>query len=907
MRRFIANLQQFEPEIDAGQIADILWLAQHITSDRPVSPPAESQPVGADEEVIRTSTTTPTVSITVSGYTASISQSETIPSQPDTVPITSEAPSPDEQPTPALTAPPIRVAAARSLRKPIELERALRPLMRKVPSRSRRVLDEIATAEKSAETGIQMPVVRAEPQRWLDLALVIEETSLTEIWRKTINEFQWLLEHLGAFRDVRVWTMRRNQAGSLELLPRHSRSVTQRRRHHHRELIAPSGQRLILVISDCTSVSWWEGKIHDWLAEWATVNLVTLVQLLPQHLWRRGVLGEGLAVQLRTGIPGAPNSQWRVEGLPVWWTPEQRDALKVAVTVPVVTLEPTTLGQWARAVVGLGEVATAGVLFKEDWQPSSGPSVSGQVQTETDQQSAKQIVEQFRSNASPLARRLAVLMAATPVDVRVVELIQQTMVPESRQVHVAEVYLSGLLTRNQETGRFEFQPGVRAELRKSLGQSEAIALLNQVSAYLAERMGREIQSFAAFLLADVPEVTQQEETAIAFAEIGLDVLRQLGGQYASFAESLVQQRQAQRQFPAQQAEKASGSEPSDLPTLKLLEFESVQLVPDRSGDLPPGGIVLQTQDVEVVTIAVESTELQSFEFETATLEGGTKQSDILGNLFRRGEQRIEWVIRKQQRQAYQWVEQLGDEMTLEMVSIPTGSFIMGAPEDELKRQTSERPQHRVNISDFLMGKYPVTQAQWRFVANLPQIKRKLKRGPSRFKGDRRPVERVNWWDAVEFCDRLSVYSGCEYRLPSEAEWEYACRAGTTTPFHVGETITTDLANYRGTETYGQGPKGQYRQKTTDVESFPANAFGLHDMHGNVWEWCLDHWHGSYEGAPEDGSAWLSRDQNSFRVLRGGSWDDDPRGCRSATRFYIIPDGVDLSFGFRVVCVVPRTL
>ncbi|NEQ23918.1 MAG: formylglycine-generating enzyme family protein [Microcoleus sp. SIO2G3] len=183
----------------------------------------------------------------------------------------------------------------------------------------------------------------------------------------------------------------------------------------------------------------------------------------------------------------------------------------------------------------------------------------------------------------------------------------------------------------------------------------------------------------------------------------------------------------------------------------------------------------------------------------------------------------------------------------------------------------------------------------------------LKSDPSNFKGANRPVERVFWNDAVEFCARLSKATGREYRLPSEAEWEYACRAGTTTPFHFGETITTDLANYDGNYTYGSGSKGQYRKQTTNVGSFPPNAFGLHDMHGNVLEWCQDTWHENYNGVPTDGSAWVNENANqNIRTLRGGSWDFNPRVCRSASRDFDLPD-FDLStIGFRVVCEFPRT-
>lgn len=212
------------------------------------------------------------------------------------------------------------------------------------------------------------------------------------------------------------------------------------------------------------------------------------------------------------------------------------------------------------------------------------------------------------------------------------------------------------------------------------------------------------------------------------------------------------------------------------------------------------------------------------------------------------------VINRTQKTAQYYVENLGKGISLQMVLIPGGSFMMGSPEDELERSDSESPQHLVDIKQFCIGKYPVTQAQWQAVAALPQVNRELEPDPSYFKGANRPVEQVSWYDAVEFCDRLTSYTKRQYRLPSEAEWEYACRAGTTTPFHFGETITSELANYDANSTYGAGVKGTYREETTVVGSFQvANAFGLYDMHGQVWEWCLDDWHDNYEGAPTDGS------------------------------------------------------
>lgn len=206
-----------------------------------------------------------------------------------------------------------------------------------------------------------------------------------------------------------------------------------------------------------------------------------------------------------------------------------------------------------------------------------------------------------------------------------------------------------------------------------------------------------------------------------------------------------------------------------------------------------------------------------------------------------------------------------------------------------------------------MSRYPITQSQWRAVAALSQVKRSLNPDPSRFKGDNHPVEGVLWWDALEFCERLSAHTGQDYRLPTEAEWEYACRAGTTTSFHFGSMITTEVANYNGAYTYNNGPKGEHRGKTTPVNAFGlANAFGLVDMHGNVWEWCQDHWHDNYADAASDGSAWLAEDENALRVLRGGDLDFGPGFCRSASRSINIPDSGDFNTGFRVCCPASRT-
>ena len=282
------------------------------------------------------------------------------------------------------------------------------------------------------------------------------------------------------------------------------------------------------------------------------------------------------------------------------------------------------------------------------------------------------------------------------------------------------------------------------------------------------------------------------------------------------------------------------------------------------------------------------------------------------------------LLRKTTKTAQYYTEMLGD-VGLDIIRIPAGEFVMGAPQTEKDSRDNERPQHIVKIAEFGLGRYPITQKQWQEVAGWETVDRSLKPNPSKFKGAERPVEEVLWLQAKEFCARLSKRTEKHYRLPTEAEWEYACRAVIREksslqdekeiiqdwnqryqqPFYFGETLASEVANYRAKEIYGRGVKGEYRQQTTEVGRFPANGFGLCDMHGNVLEWCEDDYHESYQGAPADGSAWVEQNNSETRkVLRGGSWFDYPRGCRSADRSGYSRDVGNGVIGFRVAVSLP---
>jgi formylglycine-generating enzyme required for sulfatase activity len=262
---------------------------------------------------------------------------------------------------------------------------------------------------------------------------------------------------------------------------------------------------------------------------------------------------------------------------------------------------------------------------------------------------------------------------------------------------------------------------------------------------------------------------------------------------------------------------------------------------------------------------------------------------------------------------------LSDDIDLQTVLVPAGEFLMGSTDTE---REDELPQHLVRFErPFYIGRYPITQAQWRAV---------MGKNPSRYKGERLPVDHVSWFDCQEFCDALCKRQKRVFRLPTEAEWEYACRAGTTTRFAFGDTLTTDQANFVPLSAYMSTTFPEPEQRTTPVDRFPPNAWGIYDMHGNVNEWCEDVWHPSYKGAPCDGSAWLNgEDTTAFRVVRGGWCSATENVCRSTARQQLradagtangedenenedADDGVAASFlrslftpyGFRVICELP---
>ncbi|MEH2039404.1 formylglycine-generating enzyme family protein [Nostoc sp.] len=954
--KLIACLEEVGLEVNAEEIGDILWLANQMQQaapepvkteqlhEKPIQPFTPISPTSGNAASTEPSSSTPLKKEpTVSAYLSDV--------------IPESGSSGESSLTPEGL--PFKSPAAPALRNSLALARALRPLMRKVPSRIEFVLDEESTARQIAEYQLWSPVLQPAKECWLELVLVIEETSTTIVWKETIVEFQKLMERHGAFRNVYTWSLQTKTGGTPQIFPFQQKVTGKQRSRSPKELLDATGRRLILLISDCISPLWWQGEIHNILEIWGNHVPIAVLQLLPEQLWERTVLGLGNTVHLGTIAPGVLNSQLIVSGLPIWL----EEKPKMALQFPVVMLEPESLTEWARVVAGAGSVQRLGVLFQENWQ-----ELIPKFQSPTSQRPSNPelLVKRFHATASPLAKRLAGLMAAAPISLSVINLIQQELLPESRQIHLAEIFMSGLLQlieSDKQTQascwQYKFVEGVREILLGSVKITEIDNVLEKISQYIARKAGLQIKSFAALLTPNSGWDIIVQKEVIPFAKIAIRVLRYLGEDYAALVEQLQKKSPFSTDdseifpnFPAIQTFEFKVKtialideiEPSNLQAsefdVALIEVnQSAQITTDNPLEIADEMVFTKTgkylneieKSILQGTLANQtyeqiaaSTKYSASYLRDVALKLWEVVSEVLGGkVTKRNIRKVieQWVVYRHltinhhRQEAQYFSEELGSGVQLKMVFIPEGSFLMGSPEDELERLSAESPQHQVTLKAFFMGKYPVTQAQWQAVASLPQVNRELSPNLSNFKGANQPIERVSWYDAVEFCSRLSQHTGKSYCLPSEAEWEYACRAGTTTPFHFGETITSRLANYNAGYTYGAGVKGTYRGETTLVGSFKAaNAFGLYDMHGNVWEWCLDDWHSNYEGAPNNGSAWFkNRNNNIYQrkgraVLRGGSWNTYPKDCRSAYRYDYSSRGFRRNvIGFRVVCAAERIL
>ncbi|MFQ4134750.1 SAV_2336 N-terminal domain-related protein [Nodosilinea sp. PGN35] len=925
------------------ETAETLWLATKL--ERPAPTESEPTPPPAPEPL-------PPLPVDLSEPL----EPEPLPPAPPTPQANIATPTPQAGVLPPQTLP-VWLADPAMLTDALAVIRALRPLLRTVDTGIGTRLDEAATVETIARTRLCLPVLAPGQRPYFDIVLVVDRSSSMHIWQRLIKDVVRILKRYGVFWNVQVFDLAVNRDPGPTDDPVLLMANPQRPGHRPSELIDQQGQRIAVVLSDCTAPYWWDGTLLPMLQSWGATMPTAVWQVLPPWMWKRTALGRGTAVALANDGFGRANQWLKVQQ-------QERDGEKAEarrLPLPVLTSDLRDLSRWSRMVAGDRRELTPGFLLPQaggtvpraksyeataqdlaeqllDADPSLDPDTALDRALNT---LAHERVERFLELASPEAQRLIMLLAAAPViTLPVVRLIRDAILEEvTSPLPVAEVFLSGLLQRlpgqadseleqavqnaaeqaeanpdgldpvlpeAQDLVQYDFAPGVRPVLLEFLPPVDTIDVVNSVSAAVERRWNAiATEDFRAFLTDPTMPVAEELQGMRSFASVTADILEPLGGDYTEFTQAL--KRGAEQQptsesegfdlndFPLQDFE-YEVAEFINFPPLEPFEFIEAYFEEDEEKTtFPPP---LQTEEFTVITVDLEllprslvAQSLESFEFMVATLYCHQAQKGI-----------VNWEIQRRKHRADRYIEVLPDGVSVEMVAIPGGTFLMGSPETEIGHFSDrESPQRKVTIEPLFVGRYPITQEQWRTVAAMPRSKQLLLANPSHFQGYNLPVENVSWDDATEFCARLSAHTGRQYRLLREEEWEYACRAGTATPFHFGETITPELANYRGRVAYADGPQGIFQAKTTPVDSFGvANSFGLCDMHGNVFEWCHAEW-GKHDTEDEEDPYWSIEFSYGPCFRRGGSWDDDPSSCRSAYRTDNMPDYRRNFIGFRICC------
>lgn len=539
--QLIAALNQ-EIDLSAEEIADTLWLAMHmeqsgVGSVSRKSPQSKPDPENTEDNINKN----PKQDLADKSQTeapAPEPESTEKEQQSDLAGVYNQKP---DQTQKSLDIP-FNVPDAPSLREQLDLARALRPLMRRIPSGSTLVLDEAATTQRIAEEGIWLPVIKPTLEPWLDLELVVDEGISMQIWRHTIKELERLLKNYGIFHDVRVWGLINNEH-KIQIRRGIGATAKNQSSRSTAELIDSSGRRLVLVVSDCVSDLWRSGAVNLALKTWANNVPTAIIQMLPQWLWGRTALGRATEVRFQGLAPSVSNRQLIANTVSLWSEIDVATGIKV----PVFTLEPERVSKWAQMLVGKGSIESSGFVFKPEIRDLEQQKPLFNL--DRDELTAKQRVQAFRVTASPMARKLAGLLASAPViSLPVVRLIRETMLPESQQVHVAEVFLGGLLKPLSEIEvdtdpnyvQYGFINGVRELLVDSVPTSSVLNVVEEVSKFVAKKVGLSLSDFAA-VLRNPEEIDDIEviEQVQPFAMVTAEVLRRLGGEYEKVAEKLV--------------------------------------------------------------------------------------------------------------------------------------------------------------------------------------------------------------------------------------------------------------------------------------------------------------------------------------------------------------------------------
>ncbi|NEP63717.1 MAG: SUMF1/EgtB/PvdO family nonheme iron enzyme, partial [Symploca sp. SIO2G7] len=559
---------------------------------------------------------------------------------------------------------PFSVPNARSLREdPLNIAKALRPLIRKAPSNEDVLLDEPATVQAIAETQVWQLITKPQLEPWLDLALVVDESPSMLIWRQTVKELLRFFRYYGAFRDMRVWGLVKVE-NQVRIRPEFWENIEKKPAVRlPKELLDPTGRRLILVATDCVSSIWQTKAMFDALEVWAKSGPLAIVQMLPQWLWDRTALSQATASRLYGLEPGVNNYQLRRTAIQRSLDNKQPST---GIPVPILTPKSENIASWSKMITGRGsDVQTLGVVFnrtdfsKEKSTESANADLTEKriTKSASDSLTAKQRIHQFNQATSPMGWRLARLLASAPViSLPVIRLVQETMLSESDQEHVAEVLLGGIL-KPQDKPQSDTDPEnvvysfIHDDIRSLLlDETPTRDMVKVLSKYISKKLDKTLDNFLADLRIDDPSkpLDNAEVTAKLrpFALVTAEVLKRKGGRYKDLAQQL------EKDYG-----KAVRIEKFDYITITQISFLSGPKIKQHSGKA-----------------CIFSEQLQPISKENQPIAG---------------------------------------EICIDLVKIPGGNFLMGAPAREPEHEAQEKPQRQVKISEFWIGRYPITQAQWR--------------------------------------------------------------------------------------------------------------------------------------------------------------------------------------------------
>ncbi len=628
-----------------------------------------------------------------------------------------------------------------------EWEKAFKPLKITSIDTTKTILDVDKTVDWIAQTDLFQLIYTQKLKKHFSLTLLIDKHHSMDIFQSLVDDFCDTLEHYGVFAKIDYFYLDGKDEETILHKDKHQKVKN--------STILREENNLILILSSCISPAWRSNSMYQNIEIWSKTNFCSIVQMLPSNMWLSTSLKQGKKLSWKSTQLYAKNSQLSSQKEFLYFD-EDIEILKI----PIISFEHRSFKAWSSVVMGNSHYAISGIAI--DTRKIKEKKI-----IQSNQLTSKERLDNFLSQASSTAKILSAYLANNHVSFEIARIIQELKLPDSSFSHLAEVFLGGIIEKKiiDNQVHYDFYEGIREVLKHQIAPIEALELFDQTSRFVSDYFGI-AQKFPSMIQNpnSIREI-EWDDTMIAFAKIGIDILKRVGGIYYAQA----------------------------------LDFES----------------------------------------------------------------KIN---------------------TINSITPTTKSFLMGSNERD-----DEKPVHKVTINyDFEIAQYPVTFEEYDLYCEVQKIDKPDDEAWGRGK---RPVINVSWNDAQAYIKWLNEQTGENYRLPTEAEWEYSARAGTTTKWSFGDD-EKELEKYA----WYNSNDGK---RTKEVGTKDSNPWGLHDMHGNVWEWCQDDWVDSYEKTPRDGKAYEDTSLDR-KVLRGGSWFNVDSYTRSSNRDRLIPTVSIDNVGFRLL-------